>query len=40
MNFTDSEFNAFEKDLKRVMVELCKKYKIKLKGSRIYLWTC
>lgn len=35
MNFTDSEFNAFEKDLKRVTAELCEKYKIKLKGSRI-----
>ena len=35
MNFTDSEFNVFEKDLNRVTAELCEKYKIKLKGSRI-----
>ena len=35
MNFTDSEFSAFERDLKQVTAELCEKYRIKLKGSRI-----
>jgi len=35
MNFTDSEFDAFERDLKRATAELCEKYKIKLKGSKI-----
>ena len=35
MNFTDSEFDAFERDLKLATAELCKKYQIKLKTSKI-----
>lgn len=35
MNFTDSEFDAFERDLKRATAELCEKYQVKLKGSKI-----
>lgn len=35
MNFTDSEFNALKKDLHDVMTEICEKYQIKLKSTRI-----
>lgn len=35
MNFTDSEFDAFRRDLKQATAELCEKYKIKLTDSKI-----
>lgn len=35
MNFTNEDFAAFERDLKYALSEVCRKYQVKLKGSKI-----
>ena len=35
MNFTDSEFDALQKDMRSALAGLCEKYQIRLKSLRI-----
>ena len=35
MNFDNNDFSAFERDMKRVVQDLCTKYQVKLKKMHI-----